>query len=118
MGLPVGKLVCASNDNNVLTEFFETGSYFTNREFYKTISPSMDIIISSDNCVLNLAGAMGKRTIGLFNYDYEFRWYDLNEKNCGYFKSVKPFVNDITENWDINMDKAIEIIKEIKKESK
>ncbi len=48
MGLPIGKLVCASNENNVLTEFFETGTYDANREFYKTTSPSMDILISSN----------------------------------------------------------------------
>ncbi len=48
MGLPVGKLICASNDNNVLTEFFADGSYDINREFFKTISPSMDILISSN----------------------------------------------------------------------
>lgn len=48
MGLPVGKLVCASNSNNVLTEFFASGNYEANREFFKTISPSMDILISSN----------------------------------------------------------------------
>ena len=48
MGLPVDKLVCASNDNNVLTEFFAEGTYDANREFFKTISPSMDILISSN----------------------------------------------------------------------
>lgn len=48
MGLPVGKLVCASNQNNVLTEFFTEGTYDVNREFFKTISPSMDILISSN----------------------------------------------------------------------
>lgn len=48
MGLPVGKLVCASNSNNVLTEFFLSGTYDKNREFYKTSSPSMDILISSN----------------------------------------------------------------------
>ncbi len=48
MGLPVKKLVCASNANNVLTEFIETGHYDRNRKFYTTISPSMDILISSN----------------------------------------------------------------------
>ncbi|PWM70934.1 MAG: threonine synthase [Bacillota bacterium] len=48
MGLPVNKLICASNKNNVLTDFFETGVYDVNREFYKTMSPSMDILISSN----------------------------------------------------------------------
>ena len=48
MGLPVGKLVCASNENKVLTEFFETGTYNKNRAFHVTKSPSMDILISSN----------------------------------------------------------------------
>lgn len=48
MGLPVGRLVCASNKNNVLTDFLRTGFYDRNREFFKTITPSMDILISSN----------------------------------------------------------------------
>ncbi|MCX8132269.1 MAG: threonine synthase [Clostridia bacterium] len=48
MGLPVNKLICASNDNNILTDFINTGTYDRNREFKKTISPSMDILISSN----------------------------------------------------------------------
>ena len=48
MGLPVKKLVCASNTNNVLTDFLSTGKYDRNRDFYKTTSPSMDILISSN----------------------------------------------------------------------
>lgn len=48
MGLPVKKLICASNMNNVLTEFFATGVYNRNRQFFKTITPSMDILISSN----------------------------------------------------------------------
>lgn len=47
-GLPLGKLVCASNDNHVLTDFFRTGKYSANREFKVTTSPSMDIVISSN----------------------------------------------------------------------
>ena len=48
MGLPLGRLVAASNRNNVLTDFFRTGVYDRNREFFETISPSMDILISSN----------------------------------------------------------------------
>lgn len=48
MGLPVNRLICASNANNVLTDFLQTGTYDRNREFFKTISPSMDILISSN----------------------------------------------------------------------
>ncbi|MBR6101560.1 MAG: threonine synthase [Ruminococcus sp.] len=48
MGVPVNKLICASNANNVLTDFINTGVYDRNRKFYTTISPSMDILISSN----------------------------------------------------------------------
>ena len=48
MGVPVGRLICASNSNNVLTEFLSTGVYDRNRTFYNTMSPSMDILISSN----------------------------------------------------------------------
>ncbi len=48
MGVPVGRLICASNANNVLTDFIKTGVYDRNRNFYTTISPSMDILISSN----------------------------------------------------------------------
>ena len=48
MGLPVGKLVCASNRNNVLTDFILRGVYDSKRPFFKTMSPSMDILISSN----------------------------------------------------------------------
>lgn len=48
MGLPIGMLVCASNSNNVLTDFLRSGTYDRNRKFYATISPSMDILISSN----------------------------------------------------------------------
>ena len=48
MGIPVNKLICASNSNNVLTDFINTGVYDRNRKFYTTISPSMDILISSN----------------------------------------------------------------------
>ncbi len=48
MGLPVRRLICASNKNDVLTEFLNTGHYDRKREFYKTTSPSMDILVSSN----------------------------------------------------------------------
>ncbi len=48
MGLPIARFICASNENNVLTEFIKTGTYDKNRDFHTTISPSMDILISSN----------------------------------------------------------------------
>lgn len=48
MGVPINKLICASNKNNILSDFFSSGVYDSNRQFYKTNSPSMDILISSN----------------------------------------------------------------------
>lgn len=48
MGIPIAKLICASNENKVLYDFFQTGTYDCNREFVLTTSPSMDILISSN----------------------------------------------------------------------
>lgn len=48
MGLPIARLICASNKNNVLSDFFKSGIYDANREFYMTCSPSMDILVSSN----------------------------------------------------------------------
>ena len=64
MGIPVGKLICASNDNKVLYDFFATGTYDRNRDFILTTSPSMDILISSnlERLIYNIAGEDGKAT--------------------------------------------------------
>lgn len=60
MGLPVGRLVCASNENKVLTDFFGSGTYNRNRDLVKTQSPSMDILVSS-NLERLLFEALGRR---------------------------------------------------------
>lgn len=62
MGLPIHKLVCASNANNVLTDFLRTGVYDRNRAFFKTITPSMDILISSnlERLLYHLTGDAGR----------------------------------------------------------
>ena len=63
MGIPIGKCVCASNKNKVLFDFFETGKYDRNREFYVTTSPSMDILISSnlERMIYRIAGNDAKQ---------------------------------------------------------
>ena len=62
MGLPIRKLVCASNANKVLTDFIRTGTYDRRREFHATASPSMDILISSnlDACSTTCAARTAK----------------------------------------------------------
>ena len=63
IGIPIGKFVCASNKNKVLFDFFETGKYDRNREFYVTTSPSMDILISSnlERMIYRIAGNDAKQ---------------------------------------------------------
>ena len=101
MGVPVNKLICASNRNKVLTDFFETGVYDKNREFYLTSSPSMDILISSnlERLIYEIAG---DKTAGFMK--------DLKEK--GKYKLTKEmkeklelFVGGYAE--DDEMSKAI-----------
>ena len=67
MGVPVSRLICASNANNVLTDFIRTGTYNKNREFFTTISPSMDILISSnlERMLFELSGCDDKTVAAL-----------------------------------------------------
>lgn len=67
MGVPVKKLICASNENNVLTDFLSTGTYNLHRSFFQTSSPSMDILISSnlERLLYHLSGGNGKEISAL-----------------------------------------------------
>jgi len=69
MGLPINKLICASNDNKVLYDFFSTGTYDRNREFVLTTSPSMDILISSnlERLIYKIAGNDAEKNAALMS---------------------------------------------------
>ena len=84
MGLPVKKLICASNSNNVLTDFINTGVYDRNRTFHTTISPSMDILISS-NLERFLYDISGKDTVRIKRYMQELR--DMGRYDIGDLKA-------------------------------
>ena len=59
----------------------------------------MDLIISTDNVILNLAGSLGVKTIGLFNQQTNYRWYKTTGSDTGWYKSVKPLQNKIQNDW-------------------
>lgn len=69
MGLPIAKLICASNQNNVLTDFIKTGEYDKNRPFYQSVSPSMDILISSnlERLLFDICGGDAKKVTTMMN---------------------------------------------------
>lgn len=79
MGLPIAKLICASNENKVLYDFFKTGKYDKNREFILTSSPSMDILISSnlERLIYQTAGNDAKKNVELMNALNEKGVYEI-----------------------------------------
>ena len=93
MGLPIDRLVCASNKNNILTDFLDSGRYDRNRDFHLTMSPSMDILISS-NLERLLALTAGKEaTDGYMKSLSDKGYYEvddatkakIDESFCGFF---------------------------------
>lgn len=86
MGLPVNKLICASNDNNILTDFIRTGQYDRRRKFVHTVSPSMDILISSnlERLLYSLSGNDGSKVLEWMEQLGEEGYYnvdpDISEK--------------------------------------
>ena len=93
MGLPIAKFICASNQNNILTDFFRTGCYDRNRAFHTTISPSMDILISSnlERYLYLRAGAKKTaqymeqlRQTGKYTVTPEI-FADIQKEFCGYY---------------------------------
>ena len=89
-GLPVGKLICASNENNVLADFIETGVYdISARAFFKTISPSMDILISSnlERLLFDLAGCDGEKVAALMEQLKSEKKYAITDEMLAALKA-------------------------------
>lgn len=82
MGVPIGKLICASNSNNVLTDFLQTGVYDRNRDFYNTMSPSMDILISSnlERMLFELSGCNAPEVAGYMKALAETGKYEVSDE--------------------------------------
>ena len=71
----------------------------------------LDLVITSDNVILNLAGALGKRTYAIFNKYPNYRWFDLSGENVKWYNSVKPFQCDEENNWASAFAKVEEALK-------
>lgn len=85
MGVPIAKLICASNENKVLFDFFKTGVYDKNREFILTSSPSMDILISSnlERLIYTIAGQDAGKNAELMRQLKEEGVYEITEEMRG-----------------------------------
>ena len=82
MGVPINKLICASNENKVLYDFFMTGEYDRNREFILTSSPSMDILISSnlERLIYRIAGSDAQKNVSLMQALSKHGSYQITEE--------------------------------------
>ncbi|NLE26345.1 MAG: threonine synthase [Clostridiaceae bacterium] len=105
MGLPVNKFICASNDNNVLTDFIRIGSYDKRRKFIKTVSPSMDILISSnlERLLYELTDHDHKKVSDWMNQLNEFGHYEIG-KNI-----LSKIHNNFWAGWS-NQDETLKTI--------
>ena len=129
MGLPINSLICASNKNNVLTDYFLSGKYNKNREFFKTNSPSMDILISSnlERFIYYASGCDTLKTKALMEslknkgeYDFEnpfdyFYAYSCDEENT--LKVIKEVYDNFKYLVDPHTAVAYSAYKEYKKET-
>lgn len=107
MGLPIDKLICASNENKVLYDFFTTGTYDKNREFILTASPSMDILISSnlERLIYRIAGNSSDKNKELMTALNTVGKYDITD-------DMKNELTDFYGNY-AGEEEAAEIIKSI-----
>jgi len=111
-----------SLDKQAMTEDFKifkkhtiNNVVFRFNDFEQTAAliQNLDLVITTDNVILNLAGAMGKKTFALFNWSYQFRWFDLSGEDVVYYNSVKPFVNKEMNNWSFSIKKIVDEIQKI-----
>lgn len=93
--LPESKNIIDLGD--ALTDFEQTACAMKN----------MDLIICTDNVILNLAGAMGLKTFGLFNYYTDFRWFNLDNNDTGWYNSIKVYKAKEHNNWQDLFEKVI-----------
>jgi threonine synthase len=113
MGLPVNKLICASNENNVLTDFFKTGIYDKRRNLYPSTSPSMDILISSnlERLLFHVSGKNDSLIKDIMEELSHNGFYHTNKDELNEFygdysteEEVAQAINDIFKSYNYLMD--------------
>ncbi len=92
-------------------KIINVGKDFTTFEDTAAAIKNMDIVVTTDNVILNLAGALGVKTFGLFNHFTEYRWFDLKGDNVVWYQSVKPYQAEYMDIWN---DVLSNVFKDIK----
>lgn len=94
-------------------ELIRLGATFKNWEDTACAMNCMDLMVTTDNGVMNLAGALGVKTFGLFNTITEWRWFKTKGDDIAWYKSIKPFQCPTSKAWDVPVSEVIEEIKKI-----
>lgn len=90
------------------TNLIRLGKTFKNWEDTACAMNCMDLMVTTDNGVMNLAGALGIKTFGLFNTITEWRWFKTKGEDIAWYKSIKPFQAPTSKAWDVPMAQVIE----------
>ncbi len=104
------KLYSLQKDSEKIEGVISLGKTFNNFTDTACAIKNMDLIVSTDNVILNLAGALGVKTIGLFNKQTNFRWFKFRE-DTGWYKSVKPLKARLQNEWAPVFEELKDIIK-------
>lgn len=89
------------------------GKTFKNWEDTACAMNCMDLMVTTDNGVMNLAGALGVKTFGLFNTITEWRWFKTTGKDIAWYKSIRPFQCPTSKAWDVPMAEVVEEVKKL-----
>ena len=94
-------------------QLIRLGKTFKNWEDTASAMNCMDFMVTTDNGVLNLAGALGIKTFGLFNTITEWRWFKTHGEDIAWYKSIKPFQCPTSKAWDVPMKQVIEVVQKL-----
>ena len=93
-------------------QLIRLGKTFKNWEDTACAMMNMDLMVTTDNGVMNLAGALGVKTFGLFNTIVEWRWFKTTGNDIAWYKSIKPFQCPTSKAWEVPV---LDIMTEIEK---
>ena len=95
-------------------QLIRLGRTFRNWEDTACAMNCMDLMVTTDNGVMNLAGALGIKTFGLFNRIVEWRWFDVEGDDVGWYKSIKPFQTPTSGAWEVPVEKVMAEIENLR----